>query len=324
MPTIDMVASASPKMVPSQRPPHPGESMPMFAWVSVALFFGSLTVFVAATVAAVGGYAPIWIAIPFNAAVVYGMFGAAHEALHNTVCSVRWVNTVVGRVAWIFVVPLLVPLFSLPAFTYIHMEHHRHTNDPDKDPDMFASHAPAWQLPFRWALIDVFYAVWYVRRLRERLHRSWRRPVAELTETAFVFAIGIAGISVAAVTGHFWTVAIVLLIPQRIGLMVIGWWFDWLPHHGLELTQRENRYRATRVRIGMEWLLSPVLLMQNYHLMHHLYPGLPSYRAPQIWRRNEEAFLRRNAAISTAFGRQLNCDEFRGLKQGSRESASTG
>ena len=96
--------------------------------------------------------------------------------------------------------------------------------------------------------------------------------------------------------------AIIYLIPERIAMFVLAWWFDWLPHHGLEETQSENRYRATRNRVGMEWLFTPLMLSQNYHLVHHLHPSVPFYRYVKTWRRNEEAYLERNAAISTAFG----------------------
>jgi ring-1,2-phenylacetyl-CoA epoxidase subunit PaaE len=106
-------------------------------------------------------------------------------------------------------------------------------------------------------------------------------------------------------------VAVVLLIPGRIALGVLAWWFDWLPHHGLEVTQRKNRYRATRIRIGLEWLLTPVLLYQNYHLVHHLHPSIPFYRYITAWRRNEEAYLQRDAAKRTAFGRDLTVEEYR-------------
>lgn len=80
-------------------------------------------------------------------------------------------------------------------------------------------------------------------------------------------------------------------------------------------TQRSNRYRATRNRVGAEWLFTPVLLSQNYHLVHHLHPLVPFYRYLRTWRRNEEAYLERNAAISTVFGQQLNPDEYRQWKE---------
>ena len=61
-------------------------------------------------------------------------------------------------------------------------------------------------------------------------------------------------------------------------MFALAWWFDWLPHHGLDETQSENRYRATRNRVGMEWLFTPLMLSQNYHLVHHLHPSIPFYR----------------------------------------------
>ena len=69
----------------------------------------------------------------------------------------------------------------------------------------------------------------------------------------------------------------------------------------------------------MEWLFTPLMLSQNYHLVHHLHPSVPFYRYVKTWRRNEEAYLERNAAISTVFGQQLNPDEFREWKELNRK-----
>ena len=110
----------------------------------------------------------------------------------------------------------------------------------------------------------------------------------------------------AAFTGELWTLALIYLIPERVAMFVLAWWFDWLPHHDLEDTQRENRCRATRNRVGSEWILTPLLLSQNYHLVHHLHPSVPFYRYVAAWRRNEAAYLERDSAIGTVFGQQLD------------------
>lgn len=304
-------AERPPAAVRRRQHPHPGEGVPTFAWPTFGLGVGALAVFVLVAVGAARGSIPAWVVIPLSTAVTYVMFSVAHEALHRSFCSVRWINAVVGRLAWLFVV---LP-FSLPSFGHVHGEHHRHTNDPDRDPDMFATHAPAWQLPFRWALMDVFYASWYLRKLRGRLQHSWRRPAAEVAETAAMFTLTAAIIGGAIVTHHFWLLAVVVLIPQRIGIFIIGWSFDWLPHHGLDVTQRGDRYRASRLRVGMEWLLAPLMLSQNYHLIHHLHPWLPFYRYLQAWRRNEELYLEHNVAVTTLLGRELDTDELRHWKK---------
>lgn len=312
MPLIEALDDVPSETVARQRYPRPGESVPGLAWPTLALGAGALIVFVVSTIAAVSRHAPIWLTISVNTMVVYAMFMVAHEALHHSLSSVSWVNAVIGRLAW----PFVAPMFSLPAFSYVHLQHHRTANDGENDPDMFATHGPGWQLPLRWALMDAFYVVWYCRQLKRRIQRCRRRPLAEVAETAVVFSLSVAGICTATVTGNLWMVVIVVLIPQRIGLVLLGWWFDWLPHHGLHETQQGNRYRATRNRVGMERVLIPIMLSQTYHLVHHLHPWLPFYRYAQAWRRNEDAYLEQNPALSTVFGRELTPAEYREWRAG--------
>lgn len=101
------------------------------------------------------------------------------------------------------------------------------------------------------------------------------------------------------------------VVPQRIAMVVLVWWFDYLPHHGLSDTARSNRFRATRNRIGLEWLFTPLMLSQNYHLVHHLHPSLPFYRYLRAWRRNERTYLARGAALSTCWGGEMSRPQYR-------------
>jgi phenylacetate-CoA oxygenase/reductase PaaK subunit len=282
--------------------PDPGEPVPAISWPAVGIFSAALALFVAASVAMVAGVLPWAVTIPLNAIAIFMMFTVAHDAAHYSISSRRWVNGVFGRAAIAFV-SLAV---AFPTFGFIHIEHHRHTNDDDNDPDTFASHGKWWQLPLRWAGMDVAYTRFYVRNLR-------RRPKAEVAETFAMTLILVAVIVACVFTGTFWLFLVIYLIPQRLAGVVLAWWFDWLPHHGLENTQ--NRYRATRARVGMEWLFTPLMLSQNYHLVHHLHPSVPFHRYLSTWRRNEEAYLERDAAITTVFGQHLNPEEFREWKE---------
>ncbi len=284
--------------------PDPGGAVPRLSWPIVGIFSGALALFTASSVAALGHAAPRPLTIALNAVAIFVMFTVVHDASHYSISSHRLVNDAFGRAAMLFVSPLI----AFKAFGFIHIEHHRHTNDDDHDPDHFASHGPWWQLPFRFAAMDVPYLTFYVGNLRAR-------PKAEVAESAMLLALSLAVLSTALVTGSFWLLVIVYVIPERIAMTFLAWWFDWLPHHGLEETQSENRYRATRNRVGLEWLFTPLMLSQNYHLVHHLHPSVPFYRYVKTWRRNEEAYLERDAAISTAFGKSLNAEEFREWKQ---------
>jgi ring-1,2-phenylacetyl-CoA epoxidase subunit PaaE len=201
--------------------------------------------------------------------------------------------------------PFVVVYAGMGLFRFVHIEHHRNVNeDLRTDPDAWAEAGPWFLLPLRWATIDLWYAwLW--------IHRKPRRPRAEVAETLVLLAATVATIVATALTGTLWTFAVVYLIPARIGLAVLAWWFDWLPHHGLEATQRQDRYRATRIRPGWEPFMTSLLLYQNYHLVHHLYPSVPFYRYIKTWRAGASEFLAHEPAITTAWGRDLTADEYR-------------
>ncbi|MGY2875873.1 ferredoxin-NADP reductase/fatty acid desaturase [Marmoricola sp. URHA0025 HA25] len=284
--------------------PDAGAGVPTISWPVVGIFFGALAVFAFSTWAAVSDTLPGLATVLLSAAAIFVLFTVLHDAAHYSVSTHRWVNVAFGRVAMFFVSPLI----SFKSFAFIHIEHHRNTNDDENDPDHFVSGAPMWQLPVRFPLMDVPYLTFLVRNAR-------RRPRGEVLETVFLMGATVAVIITCAFTGHLWTLAVVYLIPERVAMFVLAWWFDWLPHHDLEDTQQENRYRATRNRVGSEWILTPLLLSQNYHLVHHLHPSIPFHRYVATWRRNEEAYLERDAAIGTVFGQQLDPDEYRDWKR---------
>lgn len=284
--------------------PDPGEQVPALSWPIVGIFTFALALFGASTWAALTDTLPAVATIAASTVAIFVLFTVLHDASHYSISSRRWVNVAFGRVAMFFVSPLI----SFRSFAFIHIEHHRNTNDGDADPDHFVSAAPRWQLPIRFPVMDLPYLRF--------LARHWRkRPRAEIAETAALMTVAVAVIVSAAITGHLWTLAVIYLIPERLAMTVLAWWFDWLPHHDLEDTQRENRYRATRNRVGSEWILTPLLLSQNYHLVHHLHPSIPFYRYVAAWQRNEAAYLERDSAISTVFGQQLDAPQYREWKR---------
>ncbi|UUW90712.1 fatty acid desaturase [Pimelobacter simplex] len=281
--------------------PDPGERVPAMAWPTVALYVGTLALFAVEMAGVlVWGLTP-WLTVPMGAAVTFLMFSVLHESTHHAISTHTRANNALGHLS----VLLVVPWATYPLVKFIHIEHHRNTNEPKSiDPDAWCEEGPAWQLPLRWATIDIWYVVFYLSRLRDR-------PRREVAATFTLFTAVIGGFVAIAAAGYgselFWA----FLLPQRIGMLILAWWFDYLPHHGLTVTQREDKYRATRVRVGGEGLLTPLFVYQNYHLVHHLHPSIPFYRYIRAWRRNEQAYLDRNAAISTWFGRSLTPSEYR-------------
>jgi beta-carotene hydroxylase len=93
-----------------------------------------------------------WI-MTINSIASYMAFTVAHDATHSAVSSNRKINDWAGRSA----ILLLEPGPFFPVFRFIHMQHHRFTNDPVKDPDAYTGSGPAWLFPFKWLTLDVVY-----------------------------------------------------------------------------------------------------------------------------------------------------------------------
>jgi fatty acid desaturase len=68
-------------------------------------------------------------------------------------------------------------------------------------------------------------------------------------------------------------------LPAQIGALILQVWFVWLPHHDFTET---SRYRNTRIR---GWWGSTIMLLgQDHHLIHHLYPRVPFYNYRRLYR----------------------------------------
>jgi fatty acid desaturase len=93
-------------------------------------------------------------------------------------------------------------------------------------------------------------------------------------------------------TGHaldwFW----LIYVPPRLGSLWLTIFFQWLPHHSFDHTER---YRNTRISL---WPGAEVLtLQQNLHLMHHLSPSVPFYNYGLLFRRLRPTLVAKGSRI---------------------------
>lgn len=287
------------------RIPDPREPVPAVAWPTVALFAGALALWAGSAAGLLAGLWPWWVSTPLSAIAAYLLFTVSHDAAHHSASSRPGLNTWIGRLS----TPFFAPHAAFPVWRYIHMQHHRFTNHDDgSDPDGYTMRGPAWQRPLRWLTIDLHYLVFYLPRLGSRPRRE---KVELVVQAALVTAL----CAVAVAAGLGWELLALYLIPQRIAVVYLAWAFDYLPHHGLHLTPAQDKLKTTRNRVGAERLLSPLLLYQNYHLIHHLHPLVPFYRYIAVWRRNEDRYLDGDPELSTVRGRPLTADEYRRLRE---------
>ncbi len=286
-----------------RRIPDPDEPVPVLARPTVALFVVCWATWIGSTALALSGAWPWALGVVVNAIACFAMFTVSHEASHHTLSTARGANLWFGRFANL----LFAPHAGFQTWRFIHMQHHRFTNHDDgSDPDHYTHRGATWTMPLRWLTIDLWYMVFYVPKLPGR-------PRGEQVELVVTWLLVGSSLGAAIVTGHLDAVLVLYLLPIRMAVLVLGWSFDYLPHSGLH--EKVDKYKATRNRVGAERLLNPLMLYQNYHLVHHLHPRVPFYRYVAVWRRNEEEYLGHDPALSTVGGRELTVDEYRRLRE---------
>ena len=128
-----------------------------------------------------------------------------------------------------------------------------------------------------------------------------KRPKSEREELYLGVLFGVAVITVAILAGWLEYYLLLFFIPSRIANFFIAFTFDFLPHYPHHAHATDEPFRCTSNRVGLEWLLTPVLLSQNYHLVHHLYPTAPFYRYLKIWNAKKNYHLAQNPAITDTF-----------------------
>jgi beta-carotene hydroxylase len=114
--------------------PDPNVPQPDIAVPTVMIWLGSMAAWAGATAAILGCVNPVWLAVtlPVQGFVTYLMFTVLHESAHHAVSRWTWINSVFGRLS----MPFVSLLGTFPMFRFIHMEHHRNTNeDISFDPD---------------------------------------------------------------------------------------------------------------------------------------------------------------------------------------------
>lgn len=79
--------------------------------------------------------------------------------------------------------------------------------------------------------------------------------------------------------------------------------FDYIPHRPHKISGKENPYLATHITKGPFGVkdLDIILLFQNYHLIHHLWPSLPFYKMGRVFHKHERELKDRGARVLPFF-----------------------
>lgn len=245
-------------------------AVPVFAWQEWGLIALCYAVLIAGTALAVTGWAPYPLVMAAHALAIYAIFTPLHDATHGALSRDRRINDALGTLA---ALPLF-PGFTTGLYRFLHMEHHKHTGEPDADPDEVTVATPMPARFLVWMFLDLYWISWYLRRVRHRPRSEWIGAVASV---AF-FLVWHAGWLLSPFATEF---ILLWLIPQRLGIALLVYLFASI-QHPKGVHQSERPIQATRMMRGGAWVRGATL-SQAQHLMHHLFPTVPYYRYNDAW-----------------------------------------
>jgi fatty acid desaturase len=255
-----------------------------FGWPTVLLAVVLASIDVGTVVLWSEGVVPMALGCAINSVVAYAWYTVHHDATHKAISGrrprYRWLEVACGNVAG-FAMQL-----DFASYGRNHLRHHAHTNTPS-DPDLIVK-GPLRQVPVKWAFLMTLLFVaalpggqrmvdGLVERVAARtgvaLPPETERDRADRRQLRRLSRLGLVLLLASIPLGAFWPALLLWWLPSRFGILLLMVLFQWLPHFPFD---RTDRFGATRINRfpGSTWLL----LQQDRHLIHHLYPAIPWYR----------------------------------------------
>lgn len=238
--------------------------------------------------AGIKGMIPLWLCCIINTILTYVLFTPLHEAAHGNISGKnKGMKSVEEAIGWLSGLPLTVPL---PMFQHIHFTHHSNTNDEEKDPDYWVASRNPFLVVLKCFTIIGDYYYFFFKETNNQLAtpRTKKRFIASVIGLVFIYAV-----LAFWVMKMSWIYPLMLwLVPAIIASAFLAFAFDWLPHHPHGVQQR---YLDTRIILfpGLTFLL----ISQNMHLIHHLYPNIPFYKYGAAFRKMRKDLEAKGANI---------------------------
>ena len=266
----------------------------MVAWRTVCVAIAIVAAFATVTTLATMRIIPLWLGLILNSLILYADQTPLHEACHGNIAgkdsNFLWLNHLVGYVCGALL------LHEYKAFRYMHLAHHRDTNDPDIDPDHWVAVKNPFLVLFRCFTIVFWYQQYFWKHIAFHAHIPGMRPLTLHIVAMYAFLYSLAlGLSVFG----WWREVLMLWIgPHFIASAMIIYFFAYLTHMPHEL---HERYRDTNVFWVKGKIMEPIVnwlyMFQNFHLIHHLFPRIPFYLYPKAFRSLKPVLEREKAHI---------------------------
>ena len=233
------------------------ELTPSVAWPTLILAIALPLIFAALVYLGFSRLMPLWFCTPILALVSYAHYTLVHESIHGNLVPayprLRVLNEIVG---WVGALGMGL---AWPFLKRTHVKHHSHTNT-ELDPDIFVK-GTLFQLFVKWAIMSVmsFIPLPLLKYInRDRYGRVSRLLVGtERWQMAAVACLTPTLLVAAYFTGHVAEWFFLWLLPIRLAALLLNLFFQWLPHHPFNRTER---YLNTRISL---WVGGTVFTLQQ-------------------------------------------------------------
>ena len=216
------------------------------------------------------------ITLPVYAALLIFLFAPLHETIHFTVFRTRWLNNLVAAPIGFL---LLIPFQAFRVFHYVH---HRHTQNPELDPELLEMkplHQKYW-----WYLSGL--PTWW-----QSLQSIWRQATIGVSESYIDERHHATVIKEARI--HLAGYALLLLWSLLFSSGFL-WWFWVLPaligqpllrlyllaeHSGCDYS--DNMLENSRTTYTLPWV-NFLAWNMPYHAEHHYLASVPFHALPAL------------------------------------------
>lgn len=222
-----------------------------------------------------GGTLGVLALLPHGILLVF-LFTLQHEATHQTPFASVWLNEAVGRLIGLIIFqPFLW-------FRYFHLAHHRHTNDPERDPELLAGPKPESRKAFLWHVSGL--PLWHASARQIISSAFGGRPGAYVPKGAVRAIRREARVMLAIYTGLigvliYWPLLIWLwLLPLVLAQPFLRLYL--LAEHGrcafvADMLSNTRTTFTNRIVRFLAWNMP-------YHIEHHSLPNVPFHKLPAL------------------------------------------
>jgi len=267
----------------------------VWTWLKIPIMFG---IWGAAALVAVSNQSlwirlPCWVVIGFT---LHGLGVFMHEGAHGSLFRRGWLDRIAGFFCGL---PIF---FSCANYRATHLLHHQYENtelDPDNLYATIRSPLLRSLVYFSWFAFGMLVYIGILTATGPFRARGSRERVACLAETLAIVAVHGTLFYIATRYG-FWTILLNGWLLGIVFAMFIANFRGLAEHTQLWHTQPPDPFRSTRTTRSNP-LISFFFNNQNYHLEHHLFPGVPWNNLPRVHQLMEGIYLEKQASICEGY-----------------------